>query len=117
MGTMDIYEVELCRRGRWDQQDARFVAAGDTDEAAYKVIGEHLHTDGERTKIRLRVRRKRKPTAEVVLRYLRRRASDSKSGDEQPSHRSLALLVWSLGRRPRLIAVRRGRRLAPAWDC
>jgi len=35
MGIMDIYEVELCRRGRWEQHDARFVAAGDADEAAY----------------------------------------------------------------------------------
>jgi hypothetical protein len=40
MGIMDIYEVELCRRGRWEQQDARFVAAGDAAEAAYKVTGE-----------------------------------------------------------------------------
>jgi hypothetical protein len=44
MGIMDIYEIELCRRGRWEQQDARFVAAGDADEAAYKVTGEHLHS-------------------------------------------------------------------------
>ena len=29
MGIMDIYEVELCRRGRWEQHYARFVAAGD----------------------------------------------------------------------------------------
>jgi hypothetical protein len=56
-GIMDIYEVELCRRGRWEQQDARFVAAGDADEAAYKVTGEHLHSEGERRKVRLRVRR------------------------------------------------------------
>jgi hypothetical protein len=54
---MDIYEVELCRRGRWDQQDVRFVAAGDADEAAYKVTGEHLHSEGERRKVRLRARR------------------------------------------------------------
>jgi hypothetical protein len=54
MGIMDIYEVELCRRGCWD---ARFVAAGDADEAAYKVTGEHLHSEGERRKVRLRVRR------------------------------------------------------------
>jgi hypothetical protein len=54
---MDIYEVELCRRGRWEQQDARFVAAADADEAAYKVTGEHLHSEGERRKARLRVRR------------------------------------------------------------
>ena len=47
MGIMDIYEVELCRRGRWEQQDARFVAAGDADEAAYKVTGEHLHSEGD----------------------------------------------------------------------
>jgi hypothetical protein len=70
MGIMDIYEVELCRRGRWEQQDARFVAAGDADEAAYKVTGEHLHSEGERRKVRLRVRRLGKPTAEAVLRRL-----------------------------------------------
>jgi hypothetical protein len=57
MGIMDIYEVELCRRGRWEKQDARFVAARDADEAAYKVTGEHLHSEGERRKVRLRVRR------------------------------------------------------------
>ena len=57
LGIMDIYEVELCRRGRWEQQDARFVAATDADEAAYKVTGEHLHSEGERRKVRLRVRR------------------------------------------------------------
>jgi hypothetical protein len=57
MGMIDIYEVELCSRGRCEQQDARFVAAGDADEAAYKVIGEHLHSEGERRKVRLRVRR------------------------------------------------------------
>jgi hypothetical protein len=54
---MNIYEVELCRRGRWEQQDARFVAARDADEAAYKVTGEHLHSEGQRRKVRLRVRR------------------------------------------------------------
>ena len=37
MGAIDIYEVELCSRGRCE--DARFVAAGDADEAAYKVVG------------------------------------------------------------------------------
>src|SRR5262249_23272598 len=57
LGIMDIYEVELCRRGRWEQQDARFVAATDADEAAYKVTREHLHSEGERRKVRLRVRR------------------------------------------------------------
>jgi len=55
--VMDIYEVELCRRGRWEQQDARFVAARDADEAAYRVTGEHLHSEGECRKVRLRVRR------------------------------------------------------------
>jgi hypothetical protein len=54
---MDIYEVELCRHGRWEQQDARFVAAVNADEAAYKVTGEHLQSEGERRKVRLRVRR------------------------------------------------------------
>jgi hypothetical protein len=54
---MDIYEVELCRRGRGEQQDARFVAAIDADEAAYRVAGQHLYSEGERRKVRLRVRR------------------------------------------------------------
>ena len=55
--TMDIYEVELCHRGRWEQQDARFIAAIDANEAAYKVTGKHLRSDGEHGKIQLRVRR------------------------------------------------------------
>jgi hypothetical protein len=55
--VMDIYEVELCRRGRWEQQHARFVAARDVAEAAYKVAGEYLHSEGKRRKVRLRVRR------------------------------------------------------------
>jgi hypothetical protein len=54
---MDIYEVDLCRRGRCEEQVARFVAAVDADEAAYKVAGEHLRSEGERRKVRLRVRR------------------------------------------------------------
>ena len=54
---MDIYEVELCHRGRWEQQDARFVAARNADEAAYKMTGIHLRSEGERREIRLRVRR------------------------------------------------------------
>src|SRR5438874_13203040 len=29
MAIMDIFAVELCRRGRWEQHYARFVAAGD----------------------------------------------------------------------------------------
>jgi hypothetical protein len=57
MGIMDIYEVEFCRRGRWEQQDARFVAARDAEEAAHKVSREHLHSEGELRKVRLRVRR------------------------------------------------------------
>ena len=57
MGIMDIYEVELCRRGHWERQAARFVVARDAHEAAYKVTGEHLHSEGERRKVRLRVRR------------------------------------------------------------
>jgi fatty acid desaturase len=52
---MDIYEVQLCYRGHW-QHHARFVAAKDADEAAYKVSGEHLRSEGERRKARLRVR-------------------------------------------------------------
>ena len=55
--TMDIYEVELCHRGRWGQQDAHIVAASDANEAAYNVTGEHLRSEGERRKVRLRVRR------------------------------------------------------------
>jgi hypothetical protein len=43
---MEIYEVELCQRGRWEQQHARFVAARDADEAAYKVTGKHLRSEG-----------------------------------------------------------------------
>jgi hypothetical protein len=71
MGIMDIYEVEHCRRGRWEQQAARFVAAGDADEAAYKVTGEHLHSEGERRKVRLGPQAwEREPTAEAVLRRL-----------------------------------------------
>jgi len=54
---MDIYEVELWSRGRWEQQDMRVVATRDADEAAYKVTGEHLRSEGERRKARLRVRR------------------------------------------------------------
>jgi hypothetical protein len=54
---MEIYEVELCYRGRWEQQEARFVAARDADEAAYKVTGKQLRSEGERRKVRLRVRR------------------------------------------------------------
>jgi hypothetical protein len=54
---MEIYEVELCQRGRWEQQHARFVAARDADEAAYKVTGQHLRSEGNRRKLRLRVRR------------------------------------------------------------
>jgi hypothetical protein len=54
---MEIYEVELCHRSRWEQQHARFIAARDPDEAAYKVTGEHLRNEGHRRKIRLRVRR------------------------------------------------------------
>jgi hypothetical protein len=54
---MEIFEVELCRRGRWEQQQARFVAARDADEAAYKVAGEPLRSEGERRKVRLRVKR------------------------------------------------------------
>jgi hypothetical protein len=53
---MDIYEVELCRRGHWEQQHTRLVAAEDADEAAYNVSGEHLRIDGERRNVRLRVR-------------------------------------------------------------
>ena len=54
---MEIYEVALCQHGRWEQQHARFVAARDADEAAYKVTGEHLRSEGERRKLRLRVKR------------------------------------------------------------
>jgi hypothetical protein len=69
MGIMDIYEVDLWRRGRCEQQDARFVAAGDADEAAYKVTGEHLHSEGERRKVRARVRRPGNGSAPPKLFY------------------------------------------------
>jgi hypothetical protein len=52
---MEMYEVQLCRRGRWDQQHWRVVAARDEGEAAYKVTGERLRREGERRKIRVRV--------------------------------------------------------------
>jgi hypothetical protein len=52
---MEMYEVQLCRRGRWDQQHWRVVAARDEGEAAYKVTGERLRKEGERRKIRVRV--------------------------------------------------------------
>jgi hypothetical protein len=54
---MELYEVQLCRHGRWDQQRWRVVAARDEDEAAFKVTGEHLNKEGERRKVRLRVMR------------------------------------------------------------
>jgi len=57
MANLDIYEVDPCRRGSCEEEHARFVAAGDADEAAYKVAGEHLHREGDRRKLRLRVRR------------------------------------------------------------
>jgi hypothetical protein len=57
MATLDIYEVDPCHRGHFDEAHARFVAAGDAVEAAYKVAGAHLHSEGEHGKLRLRVRR------------------------------------------------------------
>jgi hypothetical protein len=57
MFNLDIYEVDPCRGGRCEEEHARFVAAEDADEAAYKVAGEHLHSEGDRRKLRLRVRR------------------------------------------------------------
>jgi hypothetical protein len=54
--SWDIYEVELCHRGRWDEEHAHFVAARDADEAAYNVTGNHLRSEGERRRVRLRVR-------------------------------------------------------------
>jgi len=57
MANVDIYEVDPWRRGRCEEEHARFVAAGDAEEAAYKVAGEHLHSEGDRRKLRLRVRR------------------------------------------------------------
>jgi len=53
--SMEVYEVQLCRRGRWDQQHLRVVAARDEGEAAYKVTGEQLRKEGEPGKIRVRV--------------------------------------------------------------
>jgi hypothetical protein len=52
---MEVYEVQLCRRGHWDQQHWRVVAARDEGEAAYKVTGEHLRKEGDPKKIRVRV--------------------------------------------------------------
>jgi hypothetical protein len=52
---MDIYEVQLCHRGQWQHQHARFVAAEDADEAAYKVSGERLHSEGRKARLRVRM--------------------------------------------------------------
>jgi hypothetical protein len=52
---MEMYEVQLCPHGRWHRHQARIVAARDEEEAAYKVTGERLTTDGDRRKARLRV--------------------------------------------------------------
>jgi hypothetical protein len=52
---MELYEVQLCRHGRWEQQRQRVIAARDDDEAAYKVTGERLTKEGERRKMRVRV--------------------------------------------------------------
>jgi hypothetical protein len=57
MENVDIYEVDPWRRGRCEEEHARFVVAGDAEEAAYKVAGEHLHSEGDRRKLRLSVRR------------------------------------------------------------
>jgi hypothetical protein len=57
MTNVDIYEVDPYCRGRCEEEHARFVAAGDAEEAAYKVAGEQLHSEGDRRKLRLRVRR------------------------------------------------------------
>ena len=54
---MEIYEVELCRRGRWGQEHLHVVAARDADEAAYNVTGKRFRSEGERRNVRLRVRR------------------------------------------------------------
>jgi hypothetical protein len=54
---MEMYEVRLCQHRRWDRQEARIVAARDEEEAAYRVTGERLRKDGDRTKVRLRVAR------------------------------------------------------------
>src|SRR5262245_14793508 len=73
---MDIYEVELCRHGRWEQQEARFVVATDADEAAYKVTGA-ASAQRRRTQEGSATRPEAwewQPAAEAVLRRLRRRA-------------------------------------------
>jgi hypothetical protein len=54
---MEMYEVQLCRRGCWEQQRWRVVAARTEEEAAYKVTGEHLRREGQRKKVRVRVAR------------------------------------------------------------
>jgi hypothetical protein len=64
---MDIYEVELYRRGRWEHQEAHVVAARDADEAAYRVTGKHLREDAATRPQAWQ----RKPTAEAVLRRVR----------------------------------------------
>ena len=52
---MDMYQVQLWRHRRWDQQKWRVVAARSEAEAAYKVTGERLSEEGERRKLRIRV--------------------------------------------------------------
>ena len=52
---MDIYEVELCRRGRRERQKVRVVAAEDADEAVYRVTGKPLRSEGASRKLEARV--------------------------------------------------------------
>jgi hypothetical protein len=54
---MDMYQVQLWRHRRWDQQKWRVVAARSEAEAAYKVTGERLSEEGERRKLRILVMR------------------------------------------------------------
>ena len=94
MSTLDIYEVEPCRRGRCDEQDARFVAAGDADEAACKVTGEHLHSEGERRKVRVRVRRLGNGSPPPKVFYAARRAAAAVWLSRKSKRRWVSMLIF-----------------------
>ena len=69
---MEIYEVELRQRGRWEQQHARFVAARDADES--DLQGDRRASSQRRGPQECAVAReearKRQPPTKVVLRRL-----------------------------------------------